>query len=377
MDALLQPDQVGTDLVRLVLERLFQVGEGALSQVSGGPVSPGRPNYFHHPLIEPCLEVMGHWATGCNGVFVPLLLAATPATTRVSKEISLLPILQKLFEWGHRGLLQVVDYLQLLWVSGCLVCDAGIWKHPSTQLAAPILLPLLSMSLHEHENAITSGVDSLECKREAVMALWNGLNSPPRDSEEQCTPQQDVFQHLLELVLTGSPSGDIDAKKLFGDNTIAALTNLLSCPDADVMLASLQTLNALLRNVPSTRVSFMEANGEEALEAVCDLPLGNDSTSNMAADIAADLIDFFGDDQFDDLVLEPPTAGGVFVFGLQNAASAPAPIFLPDLQSGVVRSSILPPVASVGVDPMAPSAMGRGRGRGRSHTLPAWALEQR
>lgn len=359
--------QTGPDLMRNLLERLFQVCDGAQQQASGGPISPGRPNYFHHPLLEPVLEVLGHWATAGNGKFVPRLLSATPATTRVSHELSLIPIFQNLYQWSHQGLIQINDYICLIWVTGACLCDAGIQNHPSTTLAAPALIPRLSISLQEHENTMTNRINSLECKREAAISLWNALAVPPSEDDEPGMPR-DVFLALLQLVL----SGGNQATNKNGYSTIMALTKLLSSPDVDAMFASLQIIDALLRNVPSTRVTFMEVDGEEALDAICDLPLGNDKTSSSAADVAAELVDFLvGDDQFDDPVLQPATAGGTFVFGLQDTASAPAPNFLPDLQSDVGGGSMLAPVASV-----TPAGSGMGRGRGRGHTLPAWAVQQ-
>ena len=161
-----------------------------------------------------------------------------------------------------------------------------------------------------------------------------------------------------------------------GYTTILALTKLLACPDADAMLASLRIIESSVMHMPSARVTFAEADIEAALEAVCDLPLGNDSTSNQAADIAADLIDFLvGEDQFDDPVIAPATNGDTFVFGLQNA-SAPAPMFMPNLQTNVASGSILAPIASVGADSSAAMGLGRGRGRGRGQTMPAWATRQ-
>ena len=395
VDVLLQTDAEGTDLLRTILERLYQVCEGAAQQQqqSLGIPKIGQLNYFHHPLLEPCLEVMGHWSTACNGKHVPRLLSKTSATSRVQQEISLLPLLEKLIRWGHQGLLQTSDYLQLLWLSGCLLCDAGTQQHPSTSLAAPSLIPLLSQGLQDNPSASQS--NSLECKREGVLALWNAINAPPsNDPQQQQQLQrssffQETLMVVLQLILTCSNNA-ANANTNSSYLTLMALKQLLLCQDVDAMVGAMHIINVILRTIPSTRVTFMEVDGDEALEAVCDLPLGNDQASTEAADMAAELIDDFFDsdrldgndeDQFADPVLQPAQAGGTFVFGLDTVAQQNAPIFMPTLQADDDDAPMHAPVLSVGSEPVdlgigRGHGRGGGKGRGRGHVLPAWAAQQ-
>ena len=419
VNVLLQPTQCpnnndGTfltvDLFPVVLAHLFQICKGAAAQVHHQQQQPTLPqqNWFHHPLLEPCLEVIGHWATACNGIHVPQLLSSRtmPITTTSSiagggtEDTSLLALMKTLLQWGQQGRLQTSDYTQLLWLSGCLLCDAGTQQHPSTTLAAPSLIPLLSQGLQDNELAVTSQANALECKREGVLALWNAISTPPCDDPEQQEQLQrsSFFQEtltvLLQLILkanandgTNSPNATISND---GYDTLMALKKLLLSQDVDAMHASMHIINAILRTIPSTRVPFMEVNGNEALEAVCDLPLGNDPASTDAADMAADLIDDFfdsdrqdeegpDDDQFADPVLQPAQAGGTFVFGLDAAARQNAPIFLPTLQAEDMTMNA-PTISAAGSDSSVDLGIGhgrgRGRGRGRGHVLPAWAAQQ-
>ncbi|CAB9518028.1 expressed unknown protein [Seminavis robusta] len=381
------------------MERLYQVCEGAQQQKSGtnnptttNPLSPGRPNYFHHPLLEPCLEVLGHWSSGSNGRHVPRLLATTPPTSCVQQELSLLPLLETLIQWGQQGLLMQTDYLQVLWLSGCLLCDAGLPNHPSTKLAATTLLPLLTRGLVDSPN--NSRANSLECKREGVLALWNAVSAPPTEVDEEPVLMLATKKFMLRRVLSACCSGDgstdgedLDSESVY--TVLMALKNILQCQDVDAMLASMHVLNAILRLIPDSRITFMEVNGDEALEMICDLPLGNDQSGAEAADMAANLIDDFfdidgmNDDQFSDL--QPPQLGDTFVFGLdpemQESTFDFDSIFLPsdsmltnDAGSASGSFPAIAPVTSVG-EPMA-SGNGRGRGRGRGHVLPAWAQQQ-
>jgi hypothetical protein len=386
VDFLLYSD-TNTDIVRDVLERLYQVCDGAHQQQKQNDVtmSPGRPNYFHHPLLEPCLEVLGHWSTAGNGKHVPRLLAKTQGTSRVPEELSLLPILMTLLQWGQEGLLQTVDYLQALWLSGCLLVDAGRSNHPSTALAMPSLVPLLTRGLIDTN---TSRSNSLELKREGVLALWNAISAPPieEDGKEEPVMMLATKRSILQRILSATTSSDTDMEDTSNNSThtvLMALKNLLLCQDVDVLLAAMNVLNAILRHIPSTRIAFVEVNGDDALETVCDLPLGNDRASSDAADMAAQLIDDFfdsdhvDDGQFADPVLQPSQAGGVFVFGMDPALQR-APIFLPDLHPPMDNAGmggIFPAIAPVGETVVPGMGRGVGRGRGRDMNLPAWAVQ--
>lgn len=375
VDYLLQAEQ-GIDLAQALLDQLYRIGQRAHEQQQ--QQAPNQhTNYFHHPFIEPCLELFGLWATVANGKHVPRLLFAT-------SQRSLLNFISQLITWGHQGLLQVNDYLQALWVAGCLLCDAGAQNHPSTLLAAPVLVPLLTMGLQEHTQQ-SSKTFSLECKREGILALWNAITAPPSDDQMEASQtslfQEDGLLSLLQFILAttaANAAGGKSSEYL----VMMALKNLLLCQDVDTMLAAMHVLNAILRNIPSSRVLFMECDGDEALEEVCDLPLGNDNASTEAADLAADLIDEFFDssrptdeDQFADPILQPAQESGSFVFGIN--ADAPTVLMsnsdqADQQQTGDFAISTDLPVFSAAdnSDPSAPG-MGHGRGRGRGKTLPA------
>ena len=452
VDFLLQPQEGGRGdssssqgLLSIVLEQLYRICHGIHQQLSHvvveqPPAAASSPNnYLQHPLLEPCLEVLGHWATACHGRYVPALLTTTISPTAAAigtpqQQISLLELLEQLLQWGQEGLFHKHGnkdvYLQVLWLAGCLLCDAGLQNHPSTVMAAPTLIPLLTRGLQDEK--------TLDCKREGVLALWNAIHTPPappannnnnaddnyNSSQLQTSPE--ALLSMLQLILASSQATTTSSDNHSDDNgyrILMALKDLLASQDTDAMLASLHLIDAILRHIPSSRVTFQEVDGTDALEAICDLPLmgnKNDTSTTTAvateeaADMAADLIDDFFDtnrldddshDQFADPVLAPAQVGGTFAFGfpggggagasalLQPQAGAP-PIFMPTLDfnnnnnnsSGLgIPSSLMGsnspirmnPTSSVGGDPMA-SGMGRGhgRGRGRGTALPAWAVNR-
>ena len=439
VDYLLQPQQQqqphsssssSSSLLHIILQKLFQIGERAQQQLvqqqpqqgeGGGQPSNNntslslQQNYFQHPFIEPCLELFGHWATVANGKHVPLLLlhstvssGSTEQQQQHQQQQTLLQFLSQWISWAHQGLVPIGDYLQALWVSGCLLCDAGTPNHPSTTLAAPVLIPLLTRGLQQatHQSSRTF---SLECKREGILALWNAITAPPSDDEMEDSDasyfQQEGQRSFLQMILASSASTTHISSNNNGEYEIMlTLKDLLLCQDVDAMLAAMHVINAILRTIPSSRIIFMECDGDEALEDICDLPLGNDRASAEAADLAADLIDEFfdsarhdDDDRFADPVLSPAQESGSFVFGLN--ANAPT-VFMPNLSSAeshivgmgqhthhhhdtrnnsiTMMSTDLPAAAAVAGDPAAGHGMmlGTGRGRGRGQVLPAWALQQ-
>jgi hypothetical protein len=136
---------------------------------------------------------------------------------------------------------------------------------------------------------------------------------------------------------------------------MAVLVDLLQSMDPDVVLLSLQLVNAILRRLEDGEIrrDFEELNGVDALERICEVVSssvhygsGNDWEQGgelQVAEIAADLIDdlFNVDSQEDEMVdIAPVSTGSTFAFGL--------------------------PTGMTGQGNGAPVSMGRGR------PVPAW-----
>jgi hypothetical protein len=166
--------------------------------------------------------------------------------------------------------------VEATWAAGSLLCDAGIDSHVSTTIAAPTLLPIL-------HQAILHGKSDL--KREAVSAVWNAVAAPPNSQNDGSASlaTRDGF-----LSSTAQVPG-----------MVLRLVNMLTSMDADAVFYSIQLLNAMLRRLQVKR-EFVEANGVDALEAVCDRASQSNAygggqdwngMSDDSADIAADLID--------------------------------------------------------------------------------------
>jgi hypothetical protein len=219
-------------------------------------------------MTIPCLRSIGNIATASQGRHVDILL----------QESSIVTSLVTLIQAGYmttNGDVQAVA-VEATWAAGSLLCDAGIDSHVSTTIAAPTLLPIL-------HQAILHGKSDL--KREAVSAVWNAVAAPPNSQNDGSASlaTRDGF-----LSSTAQVPG-----------MVLCLVNMLTSMDADAVFYSIQLLNAMLRRLQVKR-EFVEANGVDALEAVCDRASQSNAygggqdwngMSDDSADIAADLID--------------------------------------------------------------------------------------
>jgi len=298
-------------------------------------------------MTIPCLRSIGNIATACQGRHVTTLL----------QESSILESLTNLMEAGYtvrNGDVAAVA-VEAAWAAGTLLCDAGISLHPSTTIAAPTLLPTLCQ-------VIIEGSAKLDLKREVVSALWNAVAAPPNEvgDASQSRPTRDEFLAKIAQV----------------PGMIACLTELLTSVDADAVYNSSQLLNAMLRrldSLPNVKREFMEANGVDALEAVCDRASqdnsygggqewkGSGGTSSQSADIAADLIDDLFSEEMDDAAVDDGAMAvsmpDSFTFS-PIAVNPQQPAF--DFSGNQTQGF---PDASI---------QGGGRGRGRGKPVPSW-----
>lgn len=230
-------------------------------------------------IAVPCLRSIGNIATACQGRHIGTLLHKT----------TILDSLKLLIASGvavNDGDVASVA-VEAAWAAGTLLCDAGLSEHPSTTHACPVLLPVLCQT-------VVSEHAKLNLKREAVLALWNAVASPPTmgDAWSSLSVRDGFLQQIAEC-----------------QGIVTTLTDLMLNVDADLALGSVRLINALLRRLEGLVLKeFVEANGLDALEAVCDRATqdnayegrhgwqgGVDATDEYS-ETAADLIDdLFGD----------------------------------------------------------------------------------
>jgi hypothetical protein len=282
-------------------------------------------------FLVPALQAIGNMLTACEGRYVPQFLS-NPT------------FVQSLSHLLEQGII-----LDVVWVAGCCLCDAGIPGHSATTIAAVSFLPRLV-------SILSSQTASLQWKRDAACAIWNAISNPPgvvSPSNSNQQPNQLLLDHVWSS--TGGSAGNDNNDKL-----LQACIDLLGVPDMDAVLASLQVLDHILRSVGYSRYLFQGLAGVDALEAVCSNAVGRgDSTAlDMASLLAETLLDDFFDsddpeDEEEDVSETAPVVqGNQFVFG--------API----------SSTAAPPAFNFNADSAGQEGQGRGRGRGR--TLPAW-----
>lgn len=307
----------------------------------------------------PCIRIAGNIAASCDGRYVPNLLGHYRVVEKLAVSLSIM------IDLGARhGRDHAVLAAEACWAVGAMLVDAGTKNHPSTQ-SCEILVPALC-------NALTSASSRAELRREAASALCNAVAPPPVDADmmDQSTEDsQEVRDAILKQITTT-------------DGVIPTLSSLLTCYDADAVFASLSLVNDILRRIgkdDSIKTRFEECNIVDALETVCDRASAassygnsdtwqsNGSAQEESAEIAADLIDdFFDEDGMDDDVTQevaPEYAAGAstFAFGLGNAETPSAFDF--GAPSGPTNS-VAPTTLGAG--------RGRGRGRGRGASMPAW-----
>lgn len=350
-----------TDLTFSANTNTIQLCEAVACRLDQSVKSLKTTNTFQDPaalqairMAIPCIRAVGNIATAMDGSFLPSLLEAHDKSVAAS--------LAALVELGSfPSSTSNADIATLAteaaWACGTLLCDAGLENHPSTDVAAPALLPKLCA-------CVVSGYAKLELMREAVTALWNCTAAPPRlsDSMGSVWSTRGIRDAFLLDILNSDP------------NIVRSLTDMLVSVDREVVFQSIQLINAMLRRLSdnsNVKQQFREAQGVEALEAVCDKASsytsfgdnwcqqqGEDATTTPAADIAADLLDdLFDDNNADDEQemegVAPIVSGNAFVFGLPQ-------------QQPIMNFGPPPPPAFGGGGGAPP--LGRGRGR----PIPSW-----
>lgn len=310
----------------------------------------------------PCIRIAGNIAASCDGRYVPNLLGHYHCVEKLAVSLSIMIDLG-----AQHGRDHAVLAAEACWAVGAMLVDAGRKNHSSTQ-SCEILVPALC-------NALTSGSSRAELRREAASALCNAVAPPPapegKDLMDQATyDSQDVRDKILKEITSTQ-------------NVIPTLCSLLTCHDADAVFASLSLVNDILRRIAkvdeSIKTRFEECNIADSLETICDrasaassygnrdLWQSNGSAQEQSAEMAADLIDdFFDEDTMDDDVTEdikPHAAAGgaTFAFGLGGAGAEASRAFDFGGPAGPTASAV---PTSLGA--------GRGRGRGRGASMPAW-----
>jgi hypothetical protein len=298
-------------------------------------------------FLVPALQAIGNMLTACEGRYVPLFLS------------------NPMFVQSVSYLLEQGTVLDVVWVAGCCLCDAGIPGHAATDIAAVSFLPRLVAIL-------SSQAASLQWKRDAACAIWNAVSDPPAvlPSPEQSNSspqpnQQLVMDHVWRSSSTGGSADN-------NDKLLQACIDLLGVPDMDAVLASLQVLDRILRSISDSRVLFQGLAGVDALEAVCSNAVGRgDSAALDTASLLAETLldDFFDSDEPEDEDQDvsetaPAVQGNQFVFGAPISSSASS-------SSSMAAAAVAPPAFNFNADNAA-GQEGQGRGRGRGRTLPAW-----
>ena len=216
---------------------------------------------------------------------------------------------------------------QLTWLAGSLLCDAGVENHPSTTVAAPLLIPVLSDKLASSHTTTTLSLD--DC-RELANALWNAFSPPPTSLNNQSFVPLEYMEHSLQPM-------------------IQVLVDMCKTTvDMDAVVAALNVINLLLRRLPSLKVTLEEFDISLALEQICD------TCPEHVGEIAANLLDDFFEGENDhnnedDQAMDFGNLGFQFPQPGSNA---------------------------VGVDPRGNVISSRspatGMGRGRGAVLPSW-----
>jgi hypothetical protein len=301
---------------------------------------------IQRPVTEdqslPLIQALGNIASYASLV-PPLLTGTSP---------SILSIIEQLLTQTRRS--RDPTIVHTTWLAGCLLVDVGIEDHPSTTMAAPTLVPIL-MSLLERTDF------TLEEHREIVSALWNAFTWPPQDGREAEQPHHQQQQQSSSVRHSQHLSVKLSFQLIVNGSFLQSIVNLLKSQDGDAVLASVHTVEFLLRrddesHFPSLVRLMQEEDIPDALERICDSPM------EEASEIAADLLDdyFYGHD--DDPNRKDSYEGGSsdqdFSWSITGEGST----------SPLDSTNFGSPFST---DPSIGMARG-GMGRGRGATLPSW-----
>jgi len=363
-------------------------------------------------MCIPCLRSLGNIATSCQGAHVPSLLQVRSSRSS-DMEVCLVKCLGTLIDLGsypaaastpssskHNELATVA--VEAAWAAGSLLCDAGLPDHLSSTQAAPFLIPVLSRT-------VTSEYAKLPLKREAMSALWNSVAAPPgsklSDMGHQWSSRPIRDDFLKQILLCDDQVQNQQHQK----GIVASMVEMMvTFVDADGVFYATNVMNAMLRRLGEHHQDqkvlqlFREANGVDALEAICDhasqvvytsgaaaatTSSSNNAESSVAeqsAELAADLIDdLFDTDENDfggedEMTYEPQVKNGQYTFGLgENGMSGNTNTTAFDFSgngngNGMNATAPQPQVNPSNNNMNMPSPQGRGRGK----VIPAWMQQQ-
>jgi len=322
-------------------------GEGSLVQAlvqQLSKVDSWRPESSEDEVamfLVPALRAVGNMVTACGGRYVALFLKNDAFVSALSGLLKG-PVFETTqpADTANKSTSRNSFMPDCLWLTGCLLCDAGVPGHASTEIGVPVFVPMLVAIL-------VSGKSSFELRRDAVCALDNAISKPP-GYESDSAALVPILVRILEQELW-----EFSVR----EHVMEALVSLLAVPDVDAVIAALRILDGLLRHVPPSRSEFEATGGVDKLEEVCNHAdtSGEGGDVEVAAEMAADLLDDLFDqkNEEEDMEVAPSIQGGQLVFGLTEGESAE--------------------VSSHFGNPSAPSP---GQGRGRGRTMPAWMMKQ-
>jgi hypothetical protein len=294
-------------------------------------------------ITIPCIRAVGNIASACEGKHLPSLLQAhsksIPKSLATLLELGCFPSSKSHSPLGTAA-------VEAAWAARTILCDAGLPLHESTDIAIPILLPLLC-------KCVMSGYCKADLKREAISALWTASAAPPH-----------ADQIMGSIWATRTTRDSFLQQIAQSTGMMHTLVDLLrNSMDMDVVFTTLKLVSAILRRLEGGdfRLQFEESDGVNALEHICDVASSNSHYGSgtdwqegaggdtSVADIAADLIDdlFASPHEEEEMMdIAPASNGTTFSFGMQTTT------------------------------PVAPAQPPISAGRGRGRPVPAWMSKQ-
>ena len=277
-------------------------------------VAEDTPSDTKGLFLHPAFRAVGNVVAGSNGEFAEPFLSSEKFLSMFSTAL-------------QRGL--TVEAAKL---AGCFLLHVDVAPEVA-ETFVPRLVDIL---------VFPSAV--YEWKMEAAWSIYMSCldDEPPPDQVGPQARRNDFVQLFLWIKV---PEQQRQA-------VLQSLVELLSSEDMDAVTASVTIIDRILRVVPGSCTVFASIDGGiECLETLC-VRGGDSSELEMAASLAADLLDDFFEDEEDssqgDIAgIEPAAKGDQLVFGQQVSSNAAF-----DFGNASVPSS--------------------GRGRGRGMTLPAW-----
>jgi hypothetical protein len=341
-------------------------------------------------MVIPILRIIGNIACATSGQFIPILLTHDPKPYHHHHQQQQLKIVHILSNWlyiiDHSPSRDIISIsTEATWVCGALLCDAGYEKHPSTTIACPTLIPPLCQVLTSK-----SGNATLEWKREVLSALWNALTSPPTNNHNinmngGCEEDTNISNSTIQV-------RDVLLKGICEkEGLLTSIVHMIQCSDVDAIQLSLSIINAVHRRIldrldvgGNVKRVLDEADCLNILEEVCDIASANaqygagkdwnsEAGIDICAEMAANLIDDFYDEELDDTGMAMEASNG-FAFEVKDNVQPFDFSGLMNHDEGRMtnmNTKMVQQTSTIGS--LAPNGQqGRGRGRGRGSVTPAW-----